>query len=1008
MVGLMAGPVAFVGREGELSRLLAAVGGDARLVLVVGDAGVGKTRFVAEGMTRAAAAGVVMVRGECLPLAKTLPLLPVTAALGELARVDGGGVMEAALDAAPGYVREEVGRLVPGLGPGGGPGPGGRDEGWQRERLFSAVAELLDAGARKSGAGVGLVVEDVHWADSATLDLLTFLVRGGCRGAVSVVATSRADEAPVAGHVADWLAQVRGAAGVEEIRLGPLSREEVAQQAAALAGGPVPLRVVDELYARAEGNPFFTEQLVAAGLAGEAGGGLGVPAGLPDRLAELLTTRAGRCAGKARAVLAGLAVTGRPLDEDLVGVVTGLDAEAVRGGLRELAAARLLAEDTAGGGHRPRHALLAEAVAGGLLPGERAALHESAARALAAAGDVRLAAEVAGHWQAAGRPVEELPARVAAAEAAERVFGYAEAAVHWRRAIELAQAQPAAASAAGTDVPGLYLRAMNALEWSGDSVRAGVLAEQAYRRFAADPDPVTAAVVCHRAARSRVIDAAGAGLPLIEQALRLYEQAPPSAEHAKAWLDYADDFLYHIEGRHDGIPPALNQALGVAEAAGATAMIPRILGSLAANAFVRGQVEEGFAFLGQGWALARAADNRIALVRLAAKESDALLKLARFQDAAGVALSGLGPAREGGLQASFEAAILIFNAGEALLAGGRTAEAAALIDPLTAGPPDRDDWIMHEARAEIDLLRGDIDAAAARRRLIDAIPAHLGTGPAARESARRAAELAVWAGRPGDALAEVQQALPLLQTTDLTILCGWLLAVGMRACADLAEGARARRDGPAAADAGAAADGLAAWAGQVAGAPFTDHPFVATIPAERACWDAERTRLAGTSDPQAWRAAAEAWEGLGCPHRAGYAWWRQAQAQLDAGQPATAAAAALRAAAAAADGHAPLLAQVRLLAERARIPLHAPAAAAPQTSPPVQARAPYGLTSRELAVLRLLAAGRTNAQIGAELYISPKTAGVHVSNILHKLGVSGRVQAAAVAERAGLLPAPRP
>ena len=180
----------------------------------------------------------------------------------------------------------------------------------------------------------------------------------------------------------------------------------------------------------------------------------------------------------------------------------------------------------------------------------------------------------------------------------------------------------------------------------------------------------------------------------------------------------------------------------------------------------------------------------------------------------------------------------------------------------------------------------------------------------------------------------------------------------MRACADLAEGARARRDGPAAADAGAAADGLAAWAGQVAGAPFTDHRFVATNPAERACWDAERTRWPGPATPRP-GAGREAWEGLGCPHRAGYAWWRQAQAQLDAGQPATTAAAALRAAAAAADGHAPLLAQVRLLAERARIPLHAPAAATPQTSPPVQARAPYGLNSRELAVLRLLAAGRT-------------------------------------------------
>ena len=122
MVGLMAGPVAFVGRKGELSRLLAAVGGDARLVLVAGDAGVGKTRFVAEGMTRAAAAGVVMVRGECLPLAETLPLLPLAAAVGELARLDGGRVIEAALDAAPDYVRGEVGRLVPGLGPGDGPG----------------------------------------------------------------------------------------------------------------------------------------------------------------------------------------------------------------------------------------------------------------------------------------------------------------------------------------------------------------------------------------------------------------------------------------------------------------------------------------------------------------------------------------------------------------------------------------------------------------------------------------------------------------------------------------------------------------------------------------------------------------------------------------------------------------------------------------------------------------------------------------------------------------------
>jgi len=70
------------------------------------------------------------------------------------------------------------------------------------------------------------------------------------------------------------------------------------------------------------------------------------------------------------------------------------------------------------------------------------------------------------------------------------------------------------------------------------------------------------------------------------------------------------------------------------------------------------------------------------------------------------------------------------------------------------------------------------------------------------------------------------------------------------------------------------------------GAPFTDHPFVTTIPAQRATWEAERTRLTGASDPAEWGWAAKAWQDLGCPHRAGYAWWRQAQARLDAAQPA--------------------------------------------------------------------------------------------------------------------------
>jgi DNA-binding CsgD family transcriptional regulator/tetratricopeptide (TPR) repeat protein len=1000
----MAGPAGFVGRESEMSRLLEALGGDALAVLVVGDAGVGKTRFVDEGVARAAAAGMVMLRGECLPLAGTLPLLPVADALRELRRLEGGQLLAAALDAAPAYVPGEVGRLLPGIGPGDAAGGDGQDGEWSRERLFAAVADLLAAVAGRAASGAGLVVEDVHWADSATLDCLTFLRRAGRGVPVRVVATCRGDEGPLAAHVVGWLADVRGTAEAEEIRLGPLSPTEVAVQVADLwGGGPVSPQVVEELYARAEGNPFFTEQLVAAAMAGGAAGALQVPPGLPARLAELLAARAGRCAGDARAVLAGLAVAGRPLTEDLLDAVTGLGTEAVRQGLRELAAARLLADDVAGGGHRPRHALLAEAVIGGLLPGERAALHERTAQALAGTGDQALAAEVAGHWRAADRPAEELPARLAAAEAAEQVFGYAAAAAHLRRAIELCSTQPAAVAAAGIDLPRIYLRAIDALFHSGDSGQAGLVADEAYRRFAHHADPATAAVIHHCAGYYRAIDSAAAGLPLVEEALRLFEQAPPSFDQADALLDYGSLFMVNIEGRLEASVPALDQALEIAEAAGATALIPRILSVMAYTAFMRGHLDDGFAILERGWALARAERDGPSLVWLAVNESDDLLKLARFQRAAEVASRGLDDARQAGLQSWETATVLTANAADALLALGRTAEAAAVMAQRATTPPGREHWLVQVVRAEVALLHGDADAAASRR----LIPAIINRADFGFDGMQRAVEAALWAGQPEDAIRETRRALALFKAPDLTIFCGRLLAAGMRACADLAEQARARRDPPAVVAAAAAADSLVSWVERMGGAPFTDHPFVATIPAERATWDAERIRLTGPSDPEAWGSAVKAWQSLGWPHRAGYAWWRQAEALLDAGEPAAAAAGPLRAAAAAADGHAPLLAQIRAMAGRARIALLPPTEAAPARAA-AKARPPYGLTGRELAVLRLLAAGRTNAQIGAELYISPKTAGVHVSNILRKLGVSGRVQAAAVAERAGLLRAGQP
>jgi hypothetical protein len=260
-------------------------------------------------------------------------------------------------------------------------------------------------------------------------------------------------------------------------------------------------------------------------------------------------------------------------------------------------------------------------------------------------------------------------------------------------------------------------------------------------------------------------------------------------------------------------------------------------------------------------------------------------------------------------------------------------------------------WVVQVIRAEIDLLRGDADAAAGRWRQIYALPAVTSRVDFSYESAPLAVEAFLWAGRPGDALAEAQRALALFKVPDLTILSGRLLTAGMRACAVLAEQARARRDQPGAAAAEAAADSLSAWVGQMGGASFADHPFAATIPAERATWEAERTRMAGCSDPDAWAGAAKAWQDLGWRHWAAYGWWRQAQAELEAGQPAAAVAGALRAAAATADGHVPLLDQIRVLAERARIPLRTPADDVPPATaaPQAQGPAPYRLTGRELA-----------------------------------------------------------
>jgi DNA-binding CsgD family transcriptional regulator/tetratricopeptide (TPR) repeat protein len=987
----MGASAALAGRHAALAAVGDALRAGGGVVLVTGDAGIGKTRLVAEALRQAAERGALCVTVGCLPLAAKLALLPVTDALRELSRLGEGRILQAALDRLPNSLRVELGRLLPELA---GAAPDGGAPGGRRGRLFAAVGQLLLEVARQTE--LVLLVEDLQWADAASLDLLICLRQAARGSALSTVVTCRSDEAPLDDRVAQWLAHAR-AAMVTEVRLAALSRDEVAQQVVGLVGNAWPAALVDELYARAGGNPFLTEQLVAATLAAPHPDGPSLPRQLPGGLVELLVARAHRVGEQAQAVLAALAVAGRALTEPLLATVTGLDGPAVRAALRELSAAALLGPASRDGGCRPRHALLAEAVCTDLLPGELRWLHARIAEALEADGDPALSTEVAGHWAAAGRPADEFRASVIAARAAGRVFAFAEAATLWRRAIALGEQLPAAVATLGLGPGRLHLAAVDALEAAGRATEAAALVEEAYARFGAGPDPHTAALIHLRAAQYRTLADPAAARPLFEEALRLFEGTPPSAEHAEALRLYA--LMFRIEGRGQLAVGHLERSLRVAEAAQALAPQVRTLGEVAHVKFLRGEVGDGFADLGRGRLLAADIDDVEPEMWIATFESDALLKVGRLHEARRVALDGVERARGAGRGSTYNATILLGQAAQAMLELGHTGNAARLLDPVTGGTPRIDDWAPYVGRAEIDLRRGLIDEAARRLDAVRDLPLG-GHVEFDREISQRVAEVALWRRAPEECLDVVRQVLARLEGTEQELFCGELLVLGLRGAADLAERSRARGDQPGRRRAEVAVERLTATLGRMAGRPLADHPFLARIPADRASWSAEHRRAAGASDASTWQAAAVQWQELRRPHRAAYAWWRCAEARLNERCRPADAAHPLHQAAQAARSMAPLHAATTALAGRARIPL--PRTEVPRQAAPSPAT-PYALTHRERQVLHLLAHGRTNAQIGTELFISPKTAGVHVMNILRKLDVSNRAHAAAVAERAGLL-----
>jgi predicted ATPase len=296
-------------------------------MLVIGEAGVGKSRLVTAAAGFVASEALVL-SGWCLPLSNSVPFLPLADLLRELEEIDNGRLLTAALDNCEPFVRDEVRRLMPDAQD----QPVERtpaSDGWSKQRLFGATRRLFAALSKARRPAI--VIEDVRWADTSTLELLDYLFAPGHAADVPVVLTCRSEHtSPQA--LTDWLDRLHRNPRAHRLDLMPLTETETAEQIELLLGQRPSQAFVVDTYARSEGNAFFTEQLVAARDDHE----------LPAGLMSLLLSRTQQVTGVAREILATLAIAARPLDEAfLVRLCTRPESQ-VREALRDLLARRLL------------------------------------------------------------------------------------------------------------------------------------------------------------------------------------------------------------------------------------------------------------------------------------------------------------------------------------------------------------------------------------------------------------------------------------------------------------------------------------------------------------------------------------------------------------------------------------------------------------------------------------------------------------------------------------------
>jgi DNA-binding CsgD family transcriptional regulator/tetratricopeptide (TPR) repeat protein len=1056
----------FIGRERELASIGAALAtaaaGTATTVIVTGSAGMGVTRTLDEALARASAGDVppLVLRGRSRgpvdpPWAAVLEALEPALAprppdeLRHLLGRDAGPVLRQI---------PQMAALAAGVG--GPPDSALADPERRQPRVIEALLRWL--GRLASERPVVLVLEDLHIADAATRAFATFVSRIARDERLALILSYQPDRITSEHPLRENLAVIEaGAMAPIRVELQPFSRREIAGLIEGIDGERPSASIVVLVAERSVGSPLVVEELVAARRELRNATLTGT---LSDLVAARLARRSPECrrvlrllAPAARPMsLEQVAVVAAAFEA--AGVTRqpprsvshprrgthDLDAD-LAAGLAEALEHGFVATD-AEGKLAVRHELVARAVVADLLPSQRPRYWAALAQAFAAKPAI-----AAGYWRSAHRLGEAREAAIAAGRLAMELDAPQDALSVLERGLDL----PGPAPEASQDEPMGESSAADLAQLAAEAAyaamrptRAVAYAESAIAALGERRGRMQHAVLEARLGRYRMAAGDGVGATLaLRRAAELVPPAP-SLERARILALLAQERM--IAGVFGEAERAATEALEVAAAVGGSAE-PEAIHAMTTLAVVLGwgeTPEAALPILNDAVERARAAGLVEEWWRAVANMAVVLELLGRPAEAVDITFRGMAEARAMDLDAVY-GNLLGGNVAGILVDIGRWREARELSLRALAWSPAGLSFV--NAILNLVLVEVESEAGEEAVRLLGRMLVELETGgdlQFAIPAYQATASYAMWSGDLVDARRAAERGWARLHGTEDWVLVARMAATALEVeAAIVAESRDRRRIGDMAAARERAGRILAEAESAVASARPDEGPATGEPEASLATARAFHARLMGRDDPARWASLAERWHTFGDPYREARARWRQAEAILGGAIPGPGGARdrtdarLVRADAreplmsavtlAMALGARPLLRRLKELAGRALIALPdevdvllaRPAAAlsgprahvAPGSGPDVAAATPappaprssagpdtFGLSRRELEVLGLIAQGRTNREIGDRLFISQKTVGVHVGNILAKLGVSGRVEAAAVAIRLGL------